>query len=194
MEQGIRDQPTDGMGHGFIKGAFFAAGAVASWLILFLLIDVPGSTSAFDPILEGPGIAILVIGYLAGLAAATRRSTRRLGIRHRHRCDRRRSSVVHVYLDGVVCELGLVNSRCRVVRPHDRRNGPQCPAVRRPHGSVPRWVSTVARCQLQFARQPDRLGAHERDVGPATTQGRRAPPRRGARRAGRRGRRWVRSW
>jgi hypothetical protein len=79
MEHGIRDQPTDGMGHGFITGAFLAAGAVASWLILFSLIDVPGSTSVFAPILAGPGIVILVIGYLAGLAAATKRSTRRLG-------------------------------------------------------------------------------------------------------------------
>ena len=83
MEHVIRDHPRAVRGpleRGFWIGALIAAGAVASWLILFLVIDVPDGTSLFDPILAGPGIVILVVGYLTGLAAAIKRPTRRLGL------------------------------------------------------------------------------------------------------------------
>ncbi len=64
------------MARGFWIGALFAAGAVASWPILLLAIDTQWSNN----LLPGLIIAILVTGYLAGLAAAIKRPTRRLGV------------------------------------------------------------------------------------------------------------------
>ena len=61
---------------GFLIGTAFAAGAVASWPILWYAIDTPWSNN----LAPGSIIAILVIGYLAGLAAAIKRPTRRLGL------------------------------------------------------------------------------------------------------------------
>ena len=79
MEQGIRDQPAVGMERGFWIGAIFAAGAVVSWPILDRMsyaLDYWWSPNQA----AGSMIAILVIGCLAGLAAAIKRSTRRLGL------------------------------------------------------------------------------------------------------------------
>ena len=79
MAQGTSEQPASGVGtlaRGFWIGALFAACAMASWPILVLAIDTPWSIN----LVPGSLIAILVIGYLAGLAAAIRRPTRRLGL------------------------------------------------------------------------------------------------------------------
>ena len=71
-------QPVSGGGpqaRGFWIGAIFAACAMASWPIL-LAINTPWSNN----LVPGSMFAILVIGYLAGLAAAIKRPTRRLGL------------------------------------------------------------------------------------------------------------------
>ena len=80
MEQGIRDQPTSGgdpLGHGFWIGAIFAAGAVVSWPILEGLSYILDSQWLMDHGL-GLMVALPLVAYLAGLAAAIRRPTRRL--------------------------------------------------------------------------------------------------------------------
>ena len=89
MEKGASDQPASGIAaaitnasplrRGFWVGAIFAAGAVASAPILEALsytLDRPG----LDDRILGSMLAILVIGYLAGLATATKRQTRHLGL------------------------------------------------------------------------------------------------------------------
>ena len=82
MEQGIKDATRAVWGpleRGFWIGTAFAAGAVATWPILDRLsyaLDYWWSPNQA----AGSMIAILVIGYLTGLAAAIKRPTRRLGL------------------------------------------------------------------------------------------------------------------
>ena len=64
------------LARGFWIGAIFAACAAASWPIMWFAIDTPWSNN----LVPGSIIAILVIGYLAGLSAAIKRPTRRLGL------------------------------------------------------------------------------------------------------------------
>ena len=63
---------------GLLIGTAFAAWAVASWFILAALAIALDSRWLFDRI-PGSMIAILVIGFLAGVAAAIKRPTRHLG-------------------------------------------------------------------------------------------------------------------
>jgi len=82
MEQGIPDQPANGMSplaRGFWIGAICAAGAVVSWPILEGLSYALDSQWLMDHRL-GLMIALPVVAYLAGLAAAIKRPTRCLGL------------------------------------------------------------------------------------------------------------------
>jgi hypothetical protein len=89
MEKEASDQPASGtaaaiadagpLGRGIWIGAIFAAGAVASWPIMWALGYVLDSTWLSN-LAAGSIIAIFAIGYLAGLAAAIKRPTRRLGL------------------------------------------------------------------------------------------------------------------
>ena len=72
MEQGISDQPASGvdpLARGFWNGAILAACVLATGWILVILADVEVALIAIP----------VVVGYLAGLVAAMRRPTRRLG-------------------------------------------------------------------------------------------------------------------
>ena len=83
MDQGTSDQPASGVGplaRGFWIGAIFAACGVATgWILAFLADDaLKGAWLSLH--IEEAVIAILVVGYLAGLVATMRRPTRRLGV------------------------------------------------------------------------------------------------------------------
>ena len=57
---------------GVLIGAIFAAGFVGSWFVL-------ERSGVGDPVEIAILVVIIVVGYLAGLVAAVRRPTRRLG-------------------------------------------------------------------------------------------------------------------
>ena len=82
MEQGIRDQPADGVDRlprGGLIGAIFAFCDVALWVILLSLAEL--DSLQWLSVLATPVMFVLLaVGYIAGLNAAVRRPTRRLGI------------------------------------------------------------------------------------------------------------------
>jgi len=82
MEQGIKDHPRavwSPLERGFWVGTAFAVVAVASWPILWALGYLLDSTW-WANLAAASIIAILVIGYLTGVATAINRPTRRLGL------------------------------------------------------------------------------------------------------------------
>ena len=82
MEQGTRDQRTNGMAplpRGLLIGAIFAFCAVAWWVILLALSERDSLQWLSVPATTGL-LVILVAGYLVGLVRVVRRPTRRLGI------------------------------------------------------------------------------------------------------------------
>ncbi len=82
MEQGIRDQPAGGVDRfprGVLIGAILAVCAVAWWVTLLALSELD-SLQWLSVLATAGMFALLAVGYIAGLKAALRRPTRRLGI------------------------------------------------------------------------------------------------------------------
>ena len=82
MEQGIRDQPADGVDRlprGFLIGAIFEVCAVASWLITLGLARTGSVSWSFLELAFKGMFVLLAVGYLVGLAASLHRPTRRFG-------------------------------------------------------------------------------------------------------------------
>ena len=82
MEQGIGDQPTNGMTpmtRGLLIGAIFALAAVAWWVLVLELTELE-SLRWLSVVATTGLIVILVAGCVVGLVRVARQPSRRLGI------------------------------------------------------------------------------------------------------------------